>query len=300
MSILSAQRTRRGILSANTATLFFGLAGTLGKLSGLPAPLITLGRVLFAGVALGAWAGISGVSLRPRTRRDVALLALQGGILALHWTAFFQAIVESSVAIGLLAFSSFPLFTAGLEPLLLRQRPRPPELIAAILILPGVFLLIPSFSLSDHATQGVLWGLLAGATFALLSVVNRGLTARYPSVTISLFQDGIAALVLLPTLLFVPVTGVFSLRSLLILAALGVFCTALAHTLFIASMRNISAQLASVIAALEPVWGILFAWLLLAQTPHTRTLIGGAIIVGAALTPGALALLFTRGGLARG
>lgn len=283
-------QTGRGLISANTATLFFGLAGVLGKLSGLPAPLITLGRTIFAAAALAIWAGASGVSLRPRARRDVALLILQGLILAVHWTAFFQAIVVSNVAIGLLAFSSFPLFTAALEPLVLHQRPRLPEIFAAVLILPGIYLLVPSFSLANHATQGVLWGLLAGATFALLSVINRGLSARYPSVTLSLYQDGIAALALLPTLLFLPVAGVFDPRSLLILAALGLFCTALAHTLFIASLRDITAQLASIIAALEPVWGVAFAWLLLAEAPTPRTLVGGALIVGATLLPGVVAL----------
>lgn len=289
-----ARQGRAGVAIANVATLFFGLAGVLGKLSGLPAPLITLGRVVFAGVALAAWVRLTGAPLRPKSRRDAALLAALGVILALHWTAFFQAIVVSSVAVGLLAFSSFPLFTAALEPLLLRQRPRLEEIIAAVLILPGIYLLTPGLSLDNRATRGVLWGLLAGATFALLSVVNRGLTARYPSATISLYQDGVAALVLLPTLVVVHSSSAFTARTLLILAMLGVVCTALAHTLFIASLRSVTAQLASVIAALEPVWGVLFAWALLSERPATRTLLGGTIIVGAALLPGLVALFRRR------
>ncbi len=292
--IVKAVQRRRGLVSVNLATLFFGLAGVLGKLSGLPAPLITLGRVVFAGAALALWAASARTPLRPRSRRDLGLLTLQGVILALHWTAFFQAIVVSNVAIGLLAFSSFPLFTAALEPLLLRQRPRLVEIVAAILILPGIALLVPRFSLDNSATRGVLWGLLAGATFALLSVVNRSLSSRYPSVTISLYQDGVAALALLPTVFLLPLGGVFNVRTLLILAALGLACTALAHTLFIASLRDITAQLASVIAALEPVWGIFFAWLLLAEAPSVRTLAGGALIVAAALLPGAVAFAQRR------
>ncbi|HZC06538.1 MAG TPA: DMT family transporter [Ktedonobacterales bacterium] len=290
----TARHSQRGLINANIATLFFGLAGTLGKLSGLPAPMITLGRVVFAGLALGIWAALAHVSLRPHTRRDLALMALQGLVLAIHWTSFFQAIVVSNVAIGLLAFSSFPLFTAALEPLLLHQRPRPIEVIAAILILPGIFLLAPRFSLDNHATQGVLWGLLAGATFALLSVVNRSLSSRYSSVTISFYQDGVAALALLPTIFLARATQPISVRSLLILVILGVFCTALAHTVFIASLSDITAQLASVVAATEPVWGIGFAWLLLAEAPTARTFIGGAFIVGAALLPGVVALLRQR------
>lgn len=291
----TAQRARRGLITANVATLFFGLAGVLGSLTGLPAPLITLGRAAFAGLALGGWALLARLSLRPRAGRDLAILIAQGVLLAIHWTAFFQAIVVSNVAIGLLAFSSFPLFTAALEPLLLRQRPQIPEIVAATLIVPGVALLVPAFSLDNTATQGVLWGLLAGATFALLSVVNRSLSARYEGAMISFYQDGVAAIVLLPTLLLTSATpGALTLRTLLLLAALGLVCTALAHTLFISSLRDITAQLASVIAALEPVWGIGFAWLLLAESPSTRTLVGGALIVGATLIPGAVALVRPR------
>ena len=291
----TAQRARRGLITANIATLFFGLAGVLGSLTGLPAPLITLGRAAFAGLALGGWALLARLSLRPRAGRDLAILIAQGVLLAIHWSAFFQAIVVSNVAIGLLAFSSFPLFTAALEPLLLRQRPQIPEIVAAALIVPGVALLVPAFSLDDAATQGVLWGLLAGATFALLSVVNRSLSARYEGAMISFYQDGVAAIVLLPTLLLTSAaSGSLTLRTLLLLAALGLVCTALAHTLFISSLRDITAQLASVIAALEPVWGIGFAWLLLAESPSARTLAGGALIVGATLIPGAVALVRPR------
>lgn len=291
----TAQRARRGLITANVATLFFGLAGVLGSLTGLPAPLITLGRAAFAGLALGGWALLARLSLRPRAGRDLAILIAQGVLLAIHWTAFFQAIVVSNVAIGLLAFSSFPLFTAALEPLLLRQRPQIPEIVAATLIVPGVALLVPAFSLDNTATRGVLWGLLAGATFALLSVVNRSLSARYEGAMISFYQDGVAAIVLLPTLLLTPATPEsLTLRTVLLLAALGLVCTALAHTLFISSLRDITAQLASVIAALEPVWGIGFAWLLLAESPSTRTLVGGALIVGATLIPGAVALVRPR------
>lgn len=274
-----------GLVRVNVATVFFGLAGVLGKLSGLPAPLITLGRVVFAGLTLGVFAGVSRARLRPRARRDLALLVAQGLILALHWTAFFQSIAVSSVAIGLLAFSSFPLFTAAFEPMILGQRPRRIEIAAALLILPGVYLLAPGFALGDHTTVGVLWGLLGGATFALLSVINRGLTRRYSPVVISLYQDGVATLALLPALLFFPASAALSGRNLLILLTLGVVCTALAHTLFIAGLRDVRAQVASLITTLEPIWGILFAFLVLGEIPAAGTLAGGALILLATLLP---------------
>lgn len=277
----------RGIASANIAILFFGLAGVLGKLSSLPSPLIVLGRVLFAGLTLLAVSLFQRVPLRPRRRHHSFLLLGQGVLLALHWTTFFQAIAVSNVAIGLLSFSSFPLFTAALEPLLLRQRPSRLQIFAALLILPGMYLLLPSFSLQNRTTLGVAWGVLAGATFALLSVANRWLCRTYPSLTISLYQDGVAAIVLLPTLLFLPTAALWTPHELLILLILGVICTALAHTLFIASLRTITAQSASLLASLEPVWGIVFAALLLKDIPTPATLLGGSIILCATLLPAA-------------
>ncbi|MBA2680773.1 MAG: DMT family transporter [Ktedonobacteraceae bacterium] len=285
------QRPERGLLVSNIAVLLFGLAGVLGKLSTLPVPLIVLGRVFFAGIVLGGVVLARRVDMRARNRRDLALLIGQGVLLAVHWTAFFASIAVSNVAIGLLAFSSFPLFTAGLEPLLLRQRANRVQTAAALVILFGIYLLVPSFSLANAATLGVVLGLFAGATFALLSVVNRGLGTSYPSLTISFYQDGIAALVLLPTLFFLPTTGFFTLREIGILLLLGIGCTAIAHTLFIAGMRDITAQLASLFGSLEPVWGILFALLLLQEIPSTRTLLGGGIILAATIAP----LFFQRG-----
>ena len=284
----------RGLVFANIAVLLFGLAGVLGKLSGLPAPLIVFGRAFFAGLVLLAVCLFRHIPLRPKRSRDSYLLLGQGVLLALHWTAFFQAINVSNVAIGLLSFSSFPLFTAVLEPLLLHQRPSRIQIVAALLILPGIYLLVPSFTLQNQTTLGVMWGVLSGASFALLSVTNRWLGRTYSSLMISLYQDGIAAIVLLPVFFFTASGSFWTPHDLLILFILGVVCTALAHTLFIASMRDITAQSASLLASLEPVWGIIFGILLLGAIPTATTLLGGAIILGATLLPGIVTVVSPR------
>jgi drug/metabolite transporter (DMT)-like permease len=279
-----------GVLRVNLAVTLFGLAGVLGKMTGLPATIIVFGRVVVAGAALGIVAVRLGVTLRPRNSKDALVLGGQGILLAVHWVAFFQAINVSSVAIGLLAFSSFPLFTAVLEPALLRQRLGRVELVGALLVLPGIYLLVPSISLNDATTQGVAWGVLAGATFALLSVGNRWLGRIYPSVTISLYQETVAALALLPAVLLTQLAAPLTLYQALLLITLGLVCTALAHTLFIAGMRSVTAQLASLLACLEPVWGILFALALLGETPAPRTVLGGAFILMATFIPAVYAL----------
>lgn len=136
--------------------------------------------------------------------------------------------------------------------------------------------------------------MLSGATFALLSVANRGIGKRYPSLVISLYQDGVATLLLLPSLFLTPTASLWSLHKLLILLFLGVICTALAHTLFITSLRYMTAQSASLIASLEPVWGIIFGIFLLQELPTPRTILGGILILGAVLLPTIIALISTK------
>jgi len=62
-----------------------------------------------------------------------------------------------------------------------------------------------------------------------------------------------------------------------------VFCTALAHTLFTASLPRISAHTASLVSILEPIYGIGWAALLLGEWPDFRTMVGGSLIIGAAV-----------------
>ncbi|MGI9457587.1 MAG: DMT family transporter, partial [Aeoliella sp.] len=139
--------------------------------------------------------------------------------------------------------------------------------------------IVPAFDLSDNMTLGVVWGVLSSLTFAVLVVLNRWLVAFYPPLTISLYQNAIACLVLLP---FVG-GSILSVTSLEFgqLALLGVIFTAVAHTLFISGMQVVRAQLASVIACLEPIYGILFAMALLDEVPSTREFVGGVVVIGA-------------------
>jgi drug/metabolite transporter (DMT)-like permease len=60
---------------------------------------------------------------------------------------------------------------------------------------------------------------------------------------------------------------------------LGVFCTGVAHSLFVASLAVIKARTAAVVFALEPVYGITVAWLLFNENPTLRMLLGGALII---------------------
>ncbi len=272
----------RNLLSIHAAVLLFGFAGLFGDTRVLPlsSVVIVFGRVVFASVALLLASVAQKSILRSVSRRSIFAFALLGILLAAHWTTFFQSVKDAGVALALITFTTFPVFVAFLEPLFFRERLHVIDVLRAALALAGIVILQPHFELSDRATQGILWGIASGGTFALLTLLNRRFIRQHSSMTIALYQDLFAAAVLLP---FVFVGGQpIRVRDLLLLAVLGVLCTAVAHSLFIAGMHGVSARTASMIACLEPVYGTLLAVFFLGDNLPLRTVLGGIVILGVA------------------
>jgi drug/metabolite transporter (DMT)-like permease len=269
------------LLEIHLAVFLFGFPGLFGKWLALSPFLIVLGRVFFAALALGLLLTARRQPFRIAPARDMALLVLCGLVLAVHWTMFFRSVQVSTVAVGLLSYSSFPVFTAFLEPLLARERWDPSSLVFALVSLGGVFLIVPKFDAGNAVFQGVLWGLGAGLTFSFLAILNRRLAQRHSSLAVAFYQDLYATIGLLPALFILPFRPDF--RTLGLLALLGIAGTAAAHALFIKGMRHVPARTASILSALEPVYGIALAWLFLKESPSPRTLAGGALILAAAL-----------------
>jgi len=278
------------LVALHVAVALFGLAGLFGKIIELSPLAIVLGRTLVAAVALGAAAIVRRQPLGPL---DASLL-LNGAILALHWVTFFLAIQVSSVAIGLLGYAGFPLFT-----LLIERRGRlrgasGVEWITIGLVLAGFALLVQRPSWTDASVQGLALGALSGLTFAWLAVRNRALLARRSAMGLAFWQNAWAATWL--TVAIVPIASTLaapSIEEIGALVTLGALCTALAHTLFIASLRRLSAHTASVVAALEPVYGIALAALLLDEVPGPRAIAAAALLLSAAV------LVSRRAALAR-
>ncbi len=273
-------KERNALLAIHLGALLFGLSGIFGKLAATTPDMIAGGRAFFAVLALGLatllWRRTD--SSRP-SWPQLARLVLGGLLLGTHWLAFFEAVKISGVAIATLGFASFPAFTVLLEGTLFRERTRPIEFLMVALVCLGLILVTPEFSLGSDATVGLLWAILSGLLFALLSLLNRASTHGLDPIQAALYQNVTVLVVFMP--LAAPLVP--SLRPLdwLWLAMLGIFCTGLAHSLFVASLRMLKARTTAVIFALEPVYGILFAWWLFSEQPTLRMLAGGLLIISA-------------------
>ena len=276
---------RNGVFSVLVALPFVSMTGLFGKFLSHSPLLIVQGRTVFAfGALLLALFAIR-KAIFFKNYREWAWLMVSGTVLAVHWIAFFQAIQVSTVAIGLLSFSSYPLFTTFLEPLFFREQLRRRNVLAVLLVICGLALMATSNNddsnaiISGSVVQGVLWGLVSGLGFAVLTLLNRGAVRNHSPLLLTCWQNGIAALVILPWSW--SESWDLSGKDWGLLFILGVVCTVGGHTLLINGLRHVRAQVVSLlIAGMEPVFAILFALFLLGETPSRQTLLGGVLIIG--------------------
>ena len=97
------------------------------------------------------------------------------------------------------------------------------------------------------------------------------------------WQNLVVALITLPFLGLIEIQ--MSASDWFWLAVLGTASTALAHYLFVSSLQYLNARTAGLIIALEPVYAILVAWPLFGEVPTLKIVIGGLLIIGAAVFP---------------
>jgi drug/metabolite transporter (DMT)-like permease len=275
----------QSLFAIHLVAILFGATGIFGAIIQTDARMITWGRALFAVLTLVTLSRmLIGIGQRHHDdgfswRAHGFAFALSGGMLTIHWVTFFHSVKLGGIAVATLGFASFPAFITLIEALFLREKVALAEWLRLLLVSIGLLLITPSFEWADQGTEGLFWGVLSGASFGVLAVINRRKLNRVNAFQVAGIQNGLVFLLLLPWVL--PALNTVSLHDWLLIAALGIVCTGLAHWLFVSSLRQLPARTAGLVVASEPLYAILFAWILFSQVPTGRMLAGAAVMMAA-------------------
>jgi len=275
----------QSLFAIHFVAILFGATGIFGAIIQADAWMITWGRAFFAVITLVALnrmfssLGTKSLHTFDSWRAHLGAFVLSGAMLALHWVTFFYSVKIGGVAVATLGFASFPAFITLIEALLLREKVGRAEWLRLLLVSLGLVLITPSFEWSDQGTEGLVWGILSGAAFGVLAVLNRRKLSHVNAFQVAGIQNALVFLFLLPWA--IPSLGHVSVSDWWLIGALGVICTGLAHWLFVSSLRQLPARTAGLVVASEPLYAIFFAWMLFNQVPSGRMLLGAAVMMAA-------------------
>jgi drug/metabolite transporter (DMT)-like permease len=263
----------KSYLELHFIVLIWGFTAILGKLIHVPAPELVFVRTALAAPGLALVMLLMGQKSAFRvTWADAGRLLATGALIAAHWLLFFASARVANVSISLAGLSTASLWVALLEPFFTGKRLRPYEILLAVGIVGGLYLI---FAFEFSRVLGLTMGVGSALFAALFSLLNARYTRRLPGTTISFYELLGACL---STLLFFPLylatdlsaSGRLELHlsswDWLWVLLLAWACTVYPFAASVRLMRRLSAFAMSLTINLEPVYGIVLARLIFGES----------------------------------
>lgn len=256
---------KKALLQLHIFVFLAGLTGSLGFLIKLNGLVLVFYRILITVIVLWALA-IYKKNTHQYNRKTKMFLLGTGAIIALHWVCFYQSIKLANVSIALVCFSSTSLFSSFLEPLWKHAKIQFQEILIGSLSLLGIFLI---FHFDTQFRTGIIVGLFSALFAAIFSIINKRFTSHIDVQTIQSYEMTGGLLFLLPFIVFYAFNSGFDAIGLVPttmdwfwLSILAIACTVWSTHLMLSSLKHISAFTLNVTLNLEPVYGIILAFIL--------------------------------------
>jgi drug/metabolite transporter (DMT)-like permease len=234
--------------------------------------------------------------VRPRfTARHRRMLPAIGLLIGVQSLCLYSSVARLPVALALLAFNTYPIWTAFWEGVVYRRKPEKPMLVAMPVILVGLALALDVFGAASglgasgqwaRIGAGVAFALGAAGSFGLALVLTQHETAevdgRVRTVS-SMTMAGLVALTMvasqggfhLPT----APAGWGGLATLTFLYGTGI-------TILFTVLPRLGVAGNSAIMNVEPVFALVLGWLILGQTIAPVQVAGALLVVGAVVALG--------------
>jgi drug/metabolite transporter (DMT)-like permease len=282
-----------GLILAFASAMTFSLSGPLAK--GLFDAGWSTGGVLLARTGLGAvlLAPFAIAALRHRWHLVARSLRLIGAyaLFAVGGAqfAYLSAVQHMQVGTALLIEYTAPAAVVAWMWMRHGQRPGRLTVLGAAIAAIGLVLVLDVISGADFSTRGVVWALVAMIGCAAYFVMNADDSTGLPPIALAwlglalgtaLF-GALAMIGLIPfeTSTSVAHYGAVTVAWWLPVILLGAVTSAVAYGTGVAAARRLGSRLASFVALLEVVGGVVFAWLLLGELPRVVQFAGGLLIL---------------------
>lgn len=254
---------KKALLQLHTAVFLWGFTGVLGRAITLDSVWLVWYRLMITVASLWLLYALFR-RIKKLPARPVLSIGTIGTVQALHWVCFYASIKYANVTIALTCLATSALLSSILEPLLLKKRFDPFEIVLGLFAIAGIMII---YNTHLQFSVGIILGLLAALLTVIVSVMNKKMVDHYPPEYIAIYQlsGGWLGLSLLLPLYFylfpapMPVPVPMDWVWLLVLSWV---CTILTFFLYIYSLKRISAFTMNLTLTLEPIYGIILAFII--------------------------------------
>ncbi len=243
----------------------------------MPSEVIVWFRSAVAVIFLYGFVKYKKVNLKIRNPKDHLPLIISSVFMAAHWLTYFYALKLSSIALGMLSLFTFPVMSALLEPFFVKSKLNPIHIFMGILVLVGIYILAPDLDFQSSSVKGIGFGLLSAFCYSMRILIIKQYAESYHSSMLMLYQTFMISILLLPVLFFFDVSGIQTQYPYVLLLAL--LTTAIGHSLMVHSLKFFSVSTATIISSVQPIFGIVLAFLFLSEIPTWNTFVGGLLIL---------------------
>ncbi len=287
----------KSYLFFHVIVLIWGFTAVLGALISLEAIPLVWYRMLAASAFILLWILWKRKSLKLPPKK-LRLLIIAGLVIALHWLTFFGAIKVSNVSITLALLSTGAFFTSILEPIFYNRKFVWYEVVFGLIVMAGLYII---FNVETEHFLGIILGLISAFLSAVFTLMNGKLVKHAAPSVISFYEllTGAAAISIY-LLIMTWITGgesgfnaaFFDLvpSDWIYLLILSSICTAFAFIAAVAVMKHLSPYTVMLTTNLEPVYGIILAFLVFGnkEQMHPQFYYGAAIILSTVVLNGYL------------
>ncbi|MBK8951817.1 MAG: DMT family transporter [Chitinophagaceae bacterium] len=276
---------KKAFLQLHIAVFLAGFTGILGRLITLNEGMLVWYRLLLTSVTMWILFALA-EKLQRIPFSDILKISGVGFIAAMHWVTFYGAIKYSNVSIALVCFSSVSFFTAIFEPLILKKKLNWIELLLGLVTLSGIYII---FHFDTQYKTGIVIGIVSAVLAALFPIFNKEFLKRINVETMLTWQQtgGFVTLsLLLPLYLYqFPVDSFLpGWRNAGWLLVLAWICSVWAFQLSANALKRLSAFTVSLTYNLEPVYGILLAFMVYRENKYlSNEFYIGFIVIAIAL-----------------
>ena len=253
---------KKALIQLHIAVFLAGFTAILGKLITLNEGLLVWYRLFITVITLLALQYFK-KQLQRIALKDALHIFGVGALVAIHWVTFYGSVKYANVSVALVCFSATGFFTALLEPLITKKPLVLTEVGLGLLAIIGIYII---FDFHPQYKVGIIFGIISAFGSALFPIFNKGLVVRFAPETITLYElaGGLITLTILVPFYLLQFPAAYYLPTasdwgwLLVLAWL---CTVLSFHLQLNALKKISAFTANLTYNLEPVYGIILAFI---------------------------------------